>query len=86
MTTAQGEQLAREYGMKFMETSAKANVNVTDAFLALATDVVERLLASGGGDPGGGRVNLSSGPSTESSTICVLPVWSGTKKGLPFNI
>ena len=65
MTTAQGEQLAREYGMKFMETSAKANVNVTDVFLALATDVVERLLASGGGDPGGGRVNLSSGPNTE---------------------
>jgi len=48
VTTAQGEQLAREYGMKFLETSARSNVNVTDAFLTIATDVVERLLANGG--------------------------------------
>ena len=32
-------QLAIEYGTKFMETSAKANLNVEDAFFTLARDI-----------------------------------------------
>ena len=51
VTLAQGEHLAREYEMMFLETSARSNINVTEAFLTIATDVVERLLANGGGDP-----------------------------------
>lgn len=52
VTTQQGEQLAREYGMKFLETSARENLNVQEAFFTLATDVVERLVAGGAGsDP-----------------------------------
>merc|ERR1719402_1483735 len=34
-----GEQLAIEYGIKFMETSAKASINVEEAFLTLARDI-----------------------------------------------
>jgi len=34
-----GEQLAIEYGIKFMETSAKASINVEDAFFTLARDI-----------------------------------------------
>ncbi|KAH8264950.1 hypothetical protein KR038_008671 [Drosophila bunnanda] len=34
-----GEQLAIEYGIKFMETSAKASINVEEAFLTLACDI-----------------------------------------------
>ena len=34
-----GEQLAIEYGIKFMETSAKASINVEEAFFALARDI-----------------------------------------------
>lgn len=34
-----GEQLAIEYGIKFMETSAKASINVEEAFYALARDI-----------------------------------------------
>jgi len=34
-----GAQLAIEYGIKFMETSAKANINVEDAFFTLARDI-----------------------------------------------
>lgn len=34
-----GEQLAVEYGIKFMETSAKASINVEEAFLTLASDI-----------------------------------------------
>lgn len=47
VTTQQGEQLAREYGMKFLETSARTNMNVQEAFVTLATDVVDRLVAGG---------------------------------------
>lgn len=36
ITDAQGKELADELGIKFMETSAKANINVEDAFFALA--------------------------------------------------
>jgi len=59
VSTAQGEQLAREYEMKFVETSARSNINVTDAFLTIATDVVERLLANGGDQSSAGGINVA---------------------------
>ncbi|KAK3928768.1 Ras-related protein Rab-8A [Frankliniella fusca] len=34
-----GEQLAVEYGIKFMETSAKGSINVEEAFYTLARDI-----------------------------------------------
>ena len=42
-----GAELAREYGLKFMETSAKNNVNVDEAFLTLARDIKKRLIDTG---------------------------------------
>ena len=39
MAKERGEQLAIEYGIKFMETSAKASINVEDAFFTLARDI-----------------------------------------------
>ena len=59
----QGEQLAREYGMKFLETSARDNTNVQEAFLTLATDVVDRLAASGGSVEPAAAPGLPSAPS-----------------------
>ncbi|XP_034468533.1 ras-related protein Rab-8A isoform X1 [Hippoglossus hippoglossus] len=38
-----GEQLALEFGIKFMETSAKANINVENAFLTLARDIKSKM-------------------------------------------
>ena len=38
-----GEQLAIEYGIKFMETSAKASINVEDAFFTLARDMKAKM-------------------------------------------
>lgn len=39
VTKERGEQLAVEYGIKFMETSAKASINVEEAFYTLARDI-----------------------------------------------
>lgn len=37
-----GEQIAREHGIKFYETSAKNNVNIEKAFMTLATDILNK--------------------------------------------
>ena len=44
----QGQQLAREYDIPFIETSARTGENVQEAFILLASDVVNRLMASFG--------------------------------------
>ena len=43
VTTEQGQQLAAELGIGFFETSAKGNINVEQAFMTMASNVVERL-------------------------------------------
>ncbi|KAI3364109.1 hypothetical protein L3Q82_010939 [Scortum barcoo] len=40
---AKGEQIAREHGIRFFETSAKANINIEKAFLTLAEDILRKL-------------------------------------------
>jgi len=42
--TARGEELARHYGIKFFETSAKTNENVKEAFYAISKDIKKRLM------------------------------------------
>ena len=54
VTRAQGEQLAKEYGMAFFETSAKKDIGVADAFSSIARQVVLRLSKDGAGGPRGG--------------------------------
>lgn len=38
-----GEQLAVEYGIKFLETSAKSSINVEEAFYTLARDIKSKM-------------------------------------------
>jgi len=51
-----GRELAEELGIKFIETSAKINEGVEDAFFTLARDIKARLIdsqADAGGAPAG---------------------------------
>lgn len=44
ITQEQGQALADELGLKYVETSAKANTQVEEAFFNLARDVKARLI------------------------------------------
>ncbi|KAF3916259.1 hypothetical protein ABW21_db0201616 [Orbilia brochopaga] len=50
VSTERGQALADELGIPFMEVSAKANINVEEAFLLLARDIKKRIMDSSAGD------------------------------------
>lgn len=43
ISTARGQEIATQNGIKFFETSAKQNININDAFMTLATDILRRI-------------------------------------------
>lgn len=52
---AAGEALAAEYGIKFIEASAKSNEGVDDAFIMLAKDIKARLIDTEAESGSGGQ-------------------------------
>jgi len=42
VTTEEGEKMAKDLGMAFVETSAKSNINITHAFLQIAQEMQTR--------------------------------------------
>jgi len=57
----QGRALAQELGIPFIETSAKSNINVEEAFFSLARDIKKKLIDSAATTSGAGtNVNLDN--------------------------
>ncbi|EFC49341.1 rab family small GTPase [Naegleria gruberi] len=63
--TERGQSLAKSYGIPFMETSAKNNINVEEAFFTIAREIKSRLIDSGEVEP---IVEDSSPSNTKKST------------------
>uniref|UniRef100_A0A3P8XUU4 small monomeric GTPase n=1 Tax=Esox lucius TaxID=8010 RepID=A0A3P8XUU4_ESOLU len=55
---AKGEQIAREHGIRFFETSAKANISIEKAFLTLAEDILRKTPVK---EPNSENVDISGG-------------------------
>ena len=42
ISAEEGEKLAKEYGIKFFETSSKYNINITEVFYEIAEQIIEK--------------------------------------------
>ena len=63
--------MAKEYSIHFFETSAKQDINVEKAFITIATDVKNRLIADGAvGGPAANTHKLNSSQPASSSGGC----------------
>ncbi|TSM52292.1 Ras-related protein Rab-8B [Bagarius yarrelli] len=71
-----GEKLAIDYGIKFLETSAKTSVNVEEAFFTLARDIMARLnrkMNDGSNLEGGAPIKITEKRSKKHSLFrCTL--------------
>ncbi|KAI8902489.1 ras family-domain-containing protein [Globomyces pollinis-pini] len=71
ITKEQGQQLADEYGIKFMECSAKSNIGVEEAFFNLARDIKKRLIDTAGKEEAkNNTVNVNQKPGGAAQGGC----------------
>uniref|UniRef100_A0A4W5KQ48 small monomeric GTPase n=1 Tax=Hucho hucho TaxID=62062 RepID=A0A4W5KQ48_9TELE len=63
-----GEKLAKDHGIRFFETSAKASINVDESFMALARDIL--LKSSKKPGPTGREVKITN--AEKKSSKCLL--------------
>jgi Ras-related protein Rab-8A len=70
VSTEQGEALARELGIPFLEVSAKSNINIDTAFYNLAADIKKRIIDTSKTDPSSSNVPVGRGAPTESGGKC----------------
>lgn len=81
---SRGKALAQEYGIEFYETSAKADINVQEAFTALVNQVCDRVMGGGvkkkeGGAAAAGGAASGSG-SSAGGVVDVSPKQKSDKK------
>ncbi len=70
VSTEQGEALAKELGIPFLEVSAKSNINIDKAFYNLAADIKKRIIDTSKTDPSSSS-NVPVGRATaESGSKC----------------
>lgn len=73
VSTEQGQQLADELGIPFLEVSAKNNINIEKAFYSLASDIKKGMDTSKTEQSGSQGVNIDqqgSGPNGNSGGKC----------------
>ena len=77
VSTEQGQALADELGIPFLEVSAKSNINIEKAFYSLATDIKKRLIdtsketpGASGGSSGGVDVGSGGGLGSQLGGKC----------------
>lgn len=70
VSTEQGQALADELGIPFLEVSAKSNINIDKAFYSLATDIKKRLVDSSKNDQQGDAVNVGDKSGSGKSGCC----------------
>lgn len=72
VSTEQGEALAKELGITFLEVSAKSNINIDKAFYSLAGDIKKRIIDTSKDQPTGGAsgVNVSQGEGSGGLGKC----------------
>lgn len=61
----EGEALARSFGCKFIETSAKSRINVDNAFYDIVREIRRYNKEMAGYTAGGGSGSGSGGPGTK---------------------
>lgn len=69
VSTEQGQKLADELGIPFLEVSAKSNINVDKAFYSLATNIVEVVEKSKVQQAGAQAVNVDQHISGQNSNL-----------------
>lgn len=70
VSTEQGEALAKELGIPFLEVSAKSNINIDKAFYNLASDIKKRIIDTSKNDATAGSSGVNVGESSNAGSKC----------------
>lgn len=69
--TEEGEALARQFGIPFMETSAKDSINVENMFITMAQSMKKKVGGmAASGSSNGGQVTIAKGQAVSSKGGC----------------
>lgn len=71
VSVEQGQGLADELGIPFLEVSAKSNINIDKAFYSLAADIKKRLIDNSKNEqPSASGVNVNEKNDSGGSKCC----------------